>query len=207
MKRQNDRKNRRKNRPTRNIGTRSVVKSSTCKRESRSGSSSSNAPPEPPKHLRQNVLTQQRETQHQPRMQSSRGATTRQPTTHQPPSKGRSSQYRQENTSAQTASTPDAEHQSAGVLRMHTPGIDTWLYISGFANDITAAILKEYISEKLHRSNIECHLLLRKGIDPRSQRSLSFKARIPSSCAYIAMHHSFWPDGISVRHFVPEKDF
>ena len=92
-------------------------------------------------------------------------------------------------------------------LRMHTPTNETWLYISGVANDVTVSGVKEYLSQRLYRSDIECHLLLQKGIDPRSRRSISFKARIPSSCAYIALDSSFWPTGVNVRHFVPAKDF
>ena len=92
-------------------------------------------------------------------------------------------------------------------LRMHTPNKETWIYISRVTNDVTEADLKDYISRKLHRQDIECHLLLSKDIDPRSRQTISFKARIPSSCAYIALHSSFWPSGVNVRYFVSAKDF
>ena len=104
--------------------------------------------------------------------------------------------------SVQTAQTVDEI-----PLRMHTPNKETWIYISRVANDVTVADLKDYISRKLHRQDIECHLLLGKNIDPRSRQSISFKARIPSSCAYIALHSSFWPTGVNARYFVSAKDF
>ena len=92
-------------------------------------------------------------------------------------------------------------------LRAHTPGTETWIYISGVANDVTAAAVKEYISEKLNRQNVECHLLLPSNVDPRTRRSLSFKARIPSTCGYIALDTSFWPTGVKAWYFVAYKYF
>ena len=99
----------------------------------------------------------------------------------------------------------NAEPAASETLRVHTPG--TWIYISGVANDVSVASVKEYISEKLNRQNIECHLLLPKHVDPRTRRSLSFKARIPSTCAYIALDSSFWPIGVKARYFVANEDF
>ena len=101
----------------------------------------------------------------------------------------------------------DVKATSSEQLRVHTPNTGTWIYISGVANDVTAAAVKEYISEKLNRQNVECHLLLPRDANPHARRSPSFKARIPSTCAYIALDHSFWPCGVKVRYFVAEKDF
>ena len=96
---------------------------------------------------------------------------------------------------------------SSEQLRMHTPGVGTWIYISGVANDVTVATVKNYISGKLNRQNIECHLLLPRDTDPSARRSLSFKAKIPSTCAYIALDSSFWPTGVKARYFVANEDF
>ena len=110
-----------------------------------------------------------------------------------------------------STSQPDAANNlgtaSSEQLRMHTPGVGTWIYISGVANDVTEAMVKDYISAKLNRQNIECHLLLPKNTDPHTRRSLSFKAKIPSTCAYIALDHSFWPTGVKARYFVSNEDF
>lgn len=92
-------------------------------------------------------------------------------------------------------------------IRSHTPGSDTWIYVTGVANDNTVATVKQYVSERIHRENIDCFLLLPRGVDPRTRRFLSFKVRIPSSCAYIVTQRSFWPVDVTARYFVSEQDF
>lgn len=87
-------------------------------------------------------------------------------------------------------------------LFMNSPNSDTWLYVSGVANDFPATDVKGYLSERLSCQDIDCYFLLPRGTDPRSRRSLSFKVRIPSSCAHVALLRNFWPMGISARYFV-----
>ena len=72
---------------------------------------------------------------------------------------------------------------------------------------MTANVIKDYLRRKLNRDGIECFLLLRKGTDPRTRTSLSFKARVPLSCLYITLDPTFWPYGITARPFVARKDF
>jgi hypothetical protein len=90
------------------------------------------------------------------------------------------------------------------ALRPHP---DTWLYISNVANNVTADVIKSYVSQHLKRENISCHMLLPMGISPQSRRTLSFKLRIPASCTSVALDKSFWPYGVQVRYFTSNEDF
>ena len=140
---------------------------------------------------------------------------TQQQSHDQPPSQQQPSTLQSQSASVRAASpddeilpaSGDVRAPSSEHLRMHTPNTSTWIYISGVAYDVTAAAVKEYISKRLDRQNVKCHLLLPRGTSPRTRRSLSFKAKIPSTCTYIALDHSFWPCGVKARYFVAEKDF
>ena len=113
---------------------------------------------------------------------------------------------------ARQPNNTDADHEpeeanATQLLTPYNPGIGTWLYVSGLVNTTTVADVKNYVSKKIYRHDIECHLLLPRNINPTSRRLLSFKLRIPSSCAYTVLDKSFWPDGVNARYFVNEKDF
>ena len=101
------------------------------------------------------------------------------------------------------ATVPEATGEPHG-LESHG---GEWLYITGLANDITTDVVKQYISARIHRENVDCQLLLPRGVDPHSRRYLSFKIRIPSSCVYVVLQDTFWPVGVSVRRFTAAKDF
>lgn len=87
------------------------------------------------------------------------------------------------------------------------PHSDTWLYLYNVGNDVTEDAIKEYASKHLRRDNVICRMLLPKGVNPRSRRSLSFKVRVPSSCAYLALDNSFWPSGVRASYFTNNEDF
>ena len=86
-------------------------------------------------------------------------------------------------------------------------GAGVWIYASGFSNTTSAEEIRKYVSSKIHRDNVSCHLLLRNGISATSRRSLSYKICVPETVAYIVQHRSFCPDDIRVRPFAIDMDF
>lgn len=84
---------------------------------------------------------------------------------------------------------------------------DTWLYVAGVANKISANTVKQYVMRRIGRENVYASLLLPRGVDPTSRQHLSFKVRIPTSCTYLALDKSFWPENVSVRLFDNSPNF
>lgn len=84
---------------------------------------------------------------------------------------------------------------------------DVWLYINGFSNVTTSEQLRLYVASKTGCENVVCQSLLKRGVDPRSRRELSFKLKIPQSALNTVSCKSFWPDYVRVRAFTSDKDF
>lgn len=76
-----------------------------------------------------------------------------------------------------------------------------YIYVTGFANDVTASDVRRFAQRKLFRDHITCRLLLRRGLHPSTKDILSFKLGVPCSVTQIALDQSFWPSGISARNF------
>lgn len=86
------------------------------------------------------------------------------------------------------------------------PDADTWIHISNIKNDTTVKDVRNYMWEKIRLSDVECHMLLPRDVNPNSRRTISFKLRIPIRHSCTVLDNSFWPDGIIVRRFLT-KDF
>lgn len=50
-----------------------------------------------------------------------------------------------------------------------------WIYVSGFPNTTTARAVQDYVCQKLRRDDIQCAMLLSRGVDLLSRRKLAFK--------------------------------
>ena len=82
-----------------------------------------------------------------------------------------------------------------------------WIYAAGFSNTTVASTVKEMLSAALKVDDITCFPLIRRGVDPASLRSISFKLRVPASVASSALRSNVWPTGIYTREFDTSSDF
>ena len=82
-----------------------------------------------------------------------------------------------------------------------------WIYVSGFTTSTTAAQVRNYAKSRFKCDVTECTLLLPRGVNPTSRRSLAFKLKVPAHAAIDAMNPSMWPAQVFVRSFVSNQDF
>ena len=82
-----------------------------------------------------------------------------------------------------------------------------WIYAAGFSNTTAASSVKEMLTTALKTDDIIYFPLIRRGVDPASLRSISFKLRVQSSVASSALRSNIWPAGIYVREFDTGLDF
>lgn len=66
---------------------------------------------------------------------------------------------------------------------------------------------KQYVGSKLHRDDINCSLLLRRGVDPSSRRTLAFKVEVPSYTLSVDLDKTFWPPFCYCRIFDTDAGF
>lgn len=76
-----------------------------------------------------------------------------------------------------------------------------YLHLGGLANNVTVKEVSALVSKALATKDVFAVLLLRKGVDPASRRTLSFKVRIPESCREKALRCDSWPAGVRSREF------
>ena len=96
----------------------------------------------------------------------------------------------------------DADQPSVGATAAFK-----WIYAAGFSNTTVAPSVKEMLSTALKTDDIICFPLIRRGVDPASLRSISFKLRVPLLVANSALRSNVWPAGIYVREFDSSSDF
>lgn len=82
-----------------------------------------------------------------------------------------------------------------------------WIYVSNCDNQTTTDDILQYVKRMIRSEDILCHSLLRQGLDPRSQRRLSFKVRVEASQADHLLRRNFWPDQVMTRIFNDSSDF
>lgn len=80
-----------------------------------------------------------------------------------------------------------------------------WIHISGAHNSSTAMEVSTFVQNKLGIKPKECHMLLKKGLSPYSQLTLSFKIAVERRSLDYLLKHNGWPDQVYVREFSPEK--
>lgn len=81
-----------------------------------------------------------------------------------------------------------------------------YLHLGGLANNVTVKEVSALVSSALATKDVFAVLLLRKGVDPASRRTLSFKVRIPESCREKALRCDSWPAGVRSREFFRRLD-
>lgn len=94
-----------------------------------------------------------------------------------------------------------ARHASQNLRPATTMNSHIWLYVSGLDNKTTTDQVLNYTKKKLKTDDVDCSMLLKKGVPVRSRRQLSFKLRIPSSKSETVLTNSFWPSGVDIGAF------
>lgn len=96
--------------------------------------------------------------------------------------------------------------QNGRFAERDVPG-SSWVYVSGFTNNINAEQVRNYARAKFGSQDIECFALLPRGTDPATRRNLAFKLRVPTGTARAASSRYSWPSHIFSRAFLPDEDF
>lgn len=84
------------------------------------------------------------------------------------------------------------------------PSTLSYIYATGFRNDITAAEVRRFVQRKLSRdyvTHVTCQVLLKRGVDPSTKKFLSFKLGIPTAATKTVLGPDFWPSNITARNF------
>lgn len=79
-----------------------------------------------------------------------------------------------------------------------------WVHLSGVSLNSTENDIANYVSRKLKSANVQCFLLNGDTMNAH-HTTASFKVGVDENCFPVLLNQNFWPVGVKVREFLPQR--